>query len=120
MAWYAAHAVLSVVFKDGNQDHIPIWENIYLVQADSSDAAFDAAEACARQFESVVDESFTWEGRSARWCFRGIRKMIACDVDENGNVSSGSEATFLQMELRGEQELHEFLNLETVTLKFDE
>ena|SRR5712691_3321562 len=120
MTWYAAHAVLSVVFKDGNQDHIPLWENVYLIQADSSDAAFDAAEACVRQFESVVDESFTFEGRPARWRFRGIRKMIACDVDERGNLFSGSEATFLQMELKSEEELRAFLELETVTLKLDE
>ena len=46
--------------------------------------------------------------------------MIACDVDERGNLFSGSEATFLQMELKNEEELRELLELEAVTLKLDE
>ncbi|MGA2599283.1 MAG: hypothetical protein ABSH09_20100 [Bryobacteraceae bacterium] len=39
MAWYAAHVIMYMRFKDGNQDRYPVYENIYLFQTESAEEA---------------------------------------------------------------------------------
>jgi len=119
MPWYAAHAVLLVVFRDGHQDRFPVWENIYLMEAESVDAAFAAAESSARAFTDVRDDTMTWEGRSAYWEFKGIRKLITCDVDKHGNLFSGAEATYCQMSFKDAGDLRKFLDDETVNITWE-
>lgn len=119
MAWYAAHAVLVVRYRSGEQTSLPIWENIYLINAASDDQAFKDAEDAARS--SIEDDpSFTWDGHPARWEFVGIRKLITCIVDENGNLFSGCEATYSQLEFRTAAELEAFMKREPSRPLIDE
>jgi Domain of unknown function (DUF4288) len=96
MAWYAAHVVMYVQFKDAPQDQYPVWENIFLVEGDTEEAARSRAEALGRQGEGDSDGSFRWEQRPAAWVFGGIRKLIQCDSGDD-QPSDGTEITYSEM-----------------------
>src|SRR3989442_6952758 len=63
--WYAAHIVMYVTFKDGAQDHYPVWENIVLIEAPTEDEAFSKAEVIVRAGEGDSDGSFRSNDRPA-------------------------------------------------------
>jgi Domain of unknown function (DUF4288) len=44
MAWFSAHIIIYTKFKDGIQDVFPVYENIVLIEADSSETAFEKAK----------------------------------------------------------------------------
>ena len=91
MNLYSAHIILYVQFKTGRQRKFPVWENIVLFSAGSSDAAFAKAEAHGRAEVDDDDDSFTWGGKPARWVFAGVRKITPCHGIAPGNIG-GLEA----------------------------
>ena len=127
MTWYAAHSIMYVKFKDGNQDKYPIWENIILIEASSSDEAWDKAEIRAREDEDEDEnprgESF-WEGRPFKFVFAGIRKLVSCMdkeifLNEENSPTHGTEITYSQMEFPDFDSLSKFLKGEEVSVKYD-
>jgi len=42
--WYSAHVIMFAEFKDGPQEHFPVWENVVLIEAESEESAFEKAE----------------------------------------------------------------------------
>ena len=86
MNLYSAHIILYAQLKTGRQRKFPVWENIVLFSAGSSDAAFAKAEAYGRAEAGDDDDSFTWGGKSARWVFAGVRKVAPCHVSAPRNV----------------------------------
>ena len=44
-SWYCTHVIMWARFKDSDQDHYPVWENVYLIQSDSDVSAFEQAES---------------------------------------------------------------------------
>ena len=116
--WYAAHAIMYVKFKDGNQDKYPFWENIILIEAVSSDEAFEKAEARARLDEGDSSNSFTWEGRPATWVFAGLRKLISC-VDSEERPSHGTELTYSQMEVQSETDFKKLVSGDPVMVLYE-
>ena len=77
MPWFSAHAILYARFKAGAQSEYPVWENVYLIEAPSSEAALAAANERARNDEGDSSGTFTWNGKPAEWVFAGIRKLIS-------------------------------------------
>ena len=59
MAWYSAHAILYFKLESGAQDSVTVWENVYLIEAENVDEAWEKAEARARQEEGDDDGSLT-------------------------------------------------------------
>ncbi len=116
MCWYSASVVIYVKFKDGIQDHYPIWENVVLISAKSDDDAM--AEACLIGQESDGDE-FTWEEREACWVFAGVRKLLSIDVPSNLNLESGTEVTYSQMLLKTREDLEALIDGEEVELIYE-
>jgi hypothetical protein len=39
MTWYAAHVILYIVFKEGQQDSYPVWENVFIVEGADEETA---------------------------------------------------------------------------------
>ncbi len=109
MAWYAAHAIMYVKFKDGLQDKYPCWENIILIEAKTADEAFQKAEARAREDEGDSQGTFTHQGRPASWVFAGIRRLVSC-TDPLDQPTDGTEITYLEMEVEREDCFTQFLN----------
>ncbi len=117
MAWYAAHAIMLVNFKDGNQAKYPFWENVILVEAPTEDEAMRLADARARLDEGDSRGTLTWEGRPACWQFAGVRKLIACE-DPDEQPSSGTEITYLEMEITNDATFTRFLSGEPVMVQY--
>ncbi len=115
MAWYAAHVVMGIQFKEGQQDKYPFWENIILIQADTVDEAFEKTERRARADEGDSQGTFTHEGRPARWVFGGIRRLVAC-VDYDERPTDGTEISYSEMEVATEADWLKVINGEAVTV----
>ena len=86
MNLYSAHIILYAQLKTGRQRKFPVWENIVLFSAGSSDAAFAKAESYGRAEADDHDDSFTWGGKSARWVFAGVRKVTPCHISASRNL----------------------------------
>lgn len=100
MPWFTAHAIMVVEFETGLQEQYPVYENILLIQADDSDAAWAKAEHRARQDEELAFDTFTWESRSARLVFRGVRKLIAVAHEfDHGQLGHGNELSYAALSL---------------------
>jgi hypothetical protein len=88
--WFCAHGIMVLIYTDGPpQQEFTIWENVYLINADSEDEAASRAEAIGRMEQEAGETSATEEeGRPARWRFLGIRKVIACENADEQPVDS--------------------------------
>lgn len=127
MTWYAAHLISYVKFVDGIQDRYPIWENVVLIQADTDDAAYAAADRIGRGEYDGTD--FAWEGRPATWSFAGIRKMIECQniasaaTDRHDPVyrpGHGTELTYSQLQLDTAHALQKLIDGDAVAVLYEE
>src|SRR5262245_60788107 len=98
MTWYIAHIVMSVRFKDGNQNKYPVWENLVLIEAASEEEAEEKAKVRARRYEGDTHGSLTWEERPATWVFAGIRKVIRCEIPDV-QPTSGMEVSYSEFEV---------------------
>lgn len=76
MKWYAAHLIEYAKFRDGVQDTYPFYENVVLIEADSSEEVWDKAEKFGKDHEAD-DKRLAWNDRPARMVFVGVRKIIA-------------------------------------------
>lgn len=135
MAWYAAHIVSFVKFKDGVQDKYPIWENVVLIEASTENEAYTKAEQFGRndyQTNNPATADMTWEGRPAYWVFGGIRKLTKCSIlasvqDERDELydesaiepATGMEVTYMEFEVDSEDKLRRLIDGEPVTLAYD-
>jgi hypothetical protein len=118
MTWYAAHSIMYVRFKDGNQDKYPIWENVILIEASSDDEAWDKAKIRAKEDEDEKGSESFWDDRPAMIIFAGIRKIVLC-LDPEDRPTHGTEITYSQMELDSFDSLSKFLKGEEVSVKYD-
>jgi hypothetical protein len=117
MAWYVAHTVLAVKFKEGRQRTVTAWENVLLVQAGSDAEAVTKAEYAARAYEGDQDGTLSWEGRPARWEYAGIRKIIRCPDEE---LRDGSELTFSYFVVPDDQTLRVLVEGDAVDTRYEE
>ena len=119
MAWYAASAIMYVRFKDGRQDHYPIWENILLVEAPSDSVAEERAIERARLDEGDSDATFRWNGRPAEWVFAGVRKILSVS-HESDTLGDGDEITYSEFSVADEKALQDLSAGREVSLRYIE
>ncbi|WP_282296916.1 DUF4288 domain-containing protein [Stenotrophomonas sp. PS02289] len=97
--WYCAHAIF--YFQYEGQSSYRLHENVYLIQADTADAAWQRAETLAREREDPSEGGHVnLDGHKVRYCFAGIRKLIEAQVDtgeENSPLEPGVELTYSVM-----------------------
>jgi hypothetical protein len=116
MNWYAAHAVMYVKFRNGQQDKYPLWENILLIAAGSDEEAMTKATMRAKQDEGDSEGTFTWEGRAAEWCFGGVRKLVSCEAAD-AQPTDGVEITYLELDVNDQGDFERFLKGEAVMVR---
>jgi len=122
MTWYGVSAVIAFRFKDGPQDVWPVWENVYLVSADSPEEAEAKAVALARVTQGDDDGSLMCNGRAATREFRGVRKVMTVQnvrAPEDDPVD-GAEITFSTVELGSEDLLQDLVDGKPVPVKYVE
>jgi len=127
MAWFSAHVILYVKFKDGRQDSYPVWENIFLVQAGGEEEAMRKAVEYGKQGEGDSSGTFTWGGRPATWVLAGVRKLITCQGLASGPVGTseeypkdGTEVSYSQFEVADEESLRKLADGEPVPIVYEE
>jgi hypothetical protein len=119
MKWYAAHIVLYVQFKSGQQKDFPVWENIVLLHARSEADAWRKAEQRGREDAGDDDGSFRWAGQPATWVFAGVRKLTLCD-DPTSRPGDGSEITYSEMRFKSRDGVADFVAGRPVNVRFAE
>lgn len=117
--WFAAHIIMSLRVRDGEQDLFPVWENIVLFDTESRPAAERLAQTHGQEEEAVSDLSFTWNGRPARWVFAGVRKIISCE-NEHLPPSNGTEVSYSEFVLRSIEDVERLSKGETIELAYEE
>lgn len=119
MPWFAASAIMYIKFKDGNQDSYPIWENVFLVEADSPEKAEEKAIELAKQGEGDSQNSLTWGERPATWVFAGLRKLLTVShPDIHDTKLDGAEITYSEFEIDDKKSFQKFVDGKDVTIKY--
>jgi len=75
MSWYISHAIFIVEVISGEQDEYPVWENIFLIEADDDVQALERALVVAREHEQITRE-MKYGDEPAHCVFKGIRQLI--------------------------------------------
>ena len=119
MPWFAAHVIMSVRFKDGDQDKFPVWENIILIEARTDKEAWHKAEARGKMDEGDSQGTFTWGGRPATWALAGIRKLIMCDY-LGARPEDGLEVSYSEFELLTQEDLQKLVDGSLVDVTYVE
>lgn len=102
-------------FVDGEQDHYPLWENIYVVEADSHDSANAAAVELGRA--ACEASECVWEGRPAMMEFAGVRKTVQCEMRF---PESGAEMTYSEMTATSKDALDKLIHGEPVEVVIED
>lgn len=98
MPWYAAHAILYFELTDGPQDRFQVYENVFLVWADTPTEGFKKARLLAQRDEGDDDGSLRVGPRPARRVFGGIRKLITVSHETAGDqLGDGDEVTYSEL-----------------------
>jgi hypothetical protein len=119
MPWHCAHAILYVRFKDGRQDFFPVWENVYLVEAESNEDACARAIEIAASVEGDSSGTFTWNDRPAEWVFVGIRKIVTVShMAVGNNLASGDELTYSEFTVPDEASLRQLASGGPVPIEY--
>jgi hypothetical protein len=119
MAWFAAHAVLYFKTEGGGRGRVHVWENVYLIEAEDVDAAWEKAEARAREEEGDDDGTLEVDGRPATLVFAGLRKLS--ELYEEGEARrpvSGDEITYAEFEVRDEDAVRAFVEGREVSVTY--
>lgn len=120
MTWYAVHALIALRKEDASSP-IPVYENIFLVEAENVSKAKNIGTAFAMQEVSVEDELLV-SGVPAKRDFLGIRKIVNVsnpehmDLDQDRPVS-GTEITYFEYEVDSNESLEKMVNGEPVWLR---
>jgi hypothetical protein len=95
MVWYAAHAIVYFQLTDGPQEGFQVYENVFLVRADTPDGAWAKAREFARRDEGDDRGSLRVGGRPARRVFGSIRKVVSVSPEgPDGQLGDGDEVTY--------------------------
>ena len=127
MTWYAAHIILLTKFLDGVQDSYPIWENVVLINAETSDEAYAIADKKGEaEAETPGSGGHTYGSRPAVWVYMGTRKLNECleyfDPEESasgGMEEYGTEVTYSSFVLPDEDAMQKMLANRDVTVLYE-
>lgn len=117
--WYAAHAVMLIRLKSGEQTEFSVWENIILIQAATPDEAHEKAAKRAREDEGDSENTFTWNEEPAEFKFLGLRKLMECFSDEK-RPNDGDEITHNQIKFANRDQLELYVAGEEAQLTIDD
>ena len=121
--WYAAHAVMLIRLKSGDQTEFTVWENILLIEAATPDEAHDKAKSRALEDEWNLDDTFTWDDKPAEFKFLGLRKLNQCfsfDGQQSQQPGDGDEITFNQIRFANREQLELYVAGEEAQLTIDD
>ena len=123
--WYAAHAVMLIRLKSGEpiksdgQTEIPVWENIFLVEAATDKEAMAKARLRALDDENAADDTMLWGDEPSEFKFVGLRKLMLCFSDEE-QPGDGTEITHNKLYFADQKQLDNFVAGEEAQLTIED
>lgn len=131
MTWYAAHIIQLIKFLDGVQDSYPLYENIVLIQADSSSQAWETARTIGLSIynEDGATSTTTENDRPAALVFAGVRKIIECEnfggsgpsrLDKDFVSTHGTEISHSGLQVDSAEALAKLVNGEPALVLYEE
>ncbi len=117
--WYAAHILMLIKFQDGRQDIHPVWEQIHIIEADTSDNAYEEADRIGALHEESDSDAHTYGGRPVRWKYGGVRRLAECVEFFDTAPESGNEVAYLSYFLENESDLDKMLNNQSARITLD-
>lgn len=121
MPWYAAHAIVYFEYTDdGPQDGFELYENIYLIQAETSEAGYAKAGEVAKRVEGDDSGSLRAGGRPIKRVFGGIRKLVTVlGAHEVGaRPDDGDEITYSELHVADRDALQKLIDDKDVDLTY--
>lgn len=110
MKWFAAHCILYTKFLDNIQDVYPTWENIYVIQANDYEEAYQKAVDVARNAEEKEYSSSKVNDRPVLWTFADIRKIAEIIGMDDKEITDGCVITSTDYLIHKEKLLERFIN----------
>ncbi len=86
MTWFTA-SIITAIKTDDSVDGIPVFEDFYLIEAESRSLALGLADKIGRDLESL-DDGLTLQGKDAKRVFLGIRKLRSVYNEGPGDIDS--------------------------------
>ncbi|MNS76717.1 hypothetical protein D3C72_1102730 [compost metagenome] len=97
MTWYTASLVSAIKLKNGKQETVPVFEDFFLIEADSHLSAMEKAVKIGEE-HAMAEDSLLLNDMPAQKIFLGVRKIRSIynpsplNIDEDRPVD-GSELT---------------------------
>ena len=120
MSWFAVHQIEYFKYLEGEQDVFPVYENVFLFEAETPN---DAIKKAKRFFDEIDfdDKSLTLNGKPAKSIFAGIRKVVeVTHWKEEGVLGSKDELTYNVFNVFDEKDIGKILNDEYVSVEYIE
>ncbi len=121
MTWFAASIVIGMRRRD-REGVISIYENVFLVEANSVEEAIALAEEEGKEEAAVDDDNFRINDHPAERLFAGIRKLIeitnAVGSTAEDPPRSGAEISCSKFEVSDEETLQRFGRGECITVLY--
>ena len=126
MTWYAAHIIMAIRTIEGGQGPIPVYENVFLIEASDRKEAVDKARKIGKE-EALIDDKGTLNGKPAKWVFAGVRKIVSIsnpyehDPDQDRlRPIDGTEITYSKFEVADEVAIKRLAKSEEVEVVYIE
>jgi hypothetical protein len=124
--WFAAHAIMYFRTRS-TQREFYVWENVYLIKAQSARQAKSAASRFAKAASGADHGDLRIQNKPATLVFGGIRKVVECQGDPTTFkpavvrvIHDGVEATYSKYTVRGKNSLRALIKGRPVTVVYDE
>ena len=118
--WFAAHVIMYFKFKDESQDTFPVWENVFLVDAPSTEEAFEKAARLGRADEGDDDGSLTCDDRPATLTYAGVRKLVRVGYAADDKPVDGEELTYSLLRVKDAKAFARLVKGKPVTARYEE
>lgn len=110
MTWYTASVLIAMKPTNYKSGPIEVYENMYLIEAPSSQGAQDKAKELGKEEASIADDGLTIDGVPAVREFVGVRKVVSVsnppplDLDAD-RPTQGTEVTYSLFEVQDQDSL---------------
>ncbi len=115
MPWFSVHAIIAFKKDDSTSPEVYGYENIYLIEAETHEAAEIKAMPTLIEEANVSDDSRV-DNVPVKLCHVAIRKTISIFNTDNGDndkpPSDGSEFTYFDLEFPDERNFFAYLSNE--------
>ncbi len=125
--WFAAHMIVAFRYRDPErrkrQRKFPVWENIVLIEADTSEDAWEKAKVLGREENGRDDPSTHWNGIPVTMDFIGLRKLVACQgsiFSRDDDPRHGLEVTYNKFTVHSRSDLDKLVAGDPVDIEYEE